>query len=52
MLKNFFKIAWRNVWKNKAYAGVNVLGLSLGIACSILIFALVNYHLGFNPSLR
>jgi putative ABC transport system permease protein len=48
MLNSFFKIAWRNVWKNKAYAGVNILGLSLGIACSILIFALVNYHLSFD----
>jgi putative ABC transport system permease protein len=48
MLKNFFTIAWRNLWKNKAYAGVNILGLSLGIGCSLLIFALVSYHLSFD----
>ena len=48
MLKNFVTIAWRNLWKNKAYAGINILGLSLGIGCSILIFALVSYHLSFD----
>src|ERR1700761_1812298 len=48
MLKNFFTIAWRNLWKNKTYAGINILGLSLGIGCSILIFALVSYHLSFD----
>src|SRR6202012_3062618 len=48
MLKNFFTIAWRNIWKHKTYAGINILGLSLGIGCSILIFALVSYHLSFD----
>src|ERR1700742_4374678 len=48
MLKNFFTVAWRNLWKNKTYAGINILGLSLGIGCSILIFALVSYHLSFD----
>jgi len=48
MLRNFVTIAWRNLWKNKVYAGVNILGLSLGIGCGILIFALVTYHLSFD----
>jgi len=48
MLKNYFKIAWRNLIRNKAYAGINIVGLSLGIACSILIFVLVSYHLSFD----
>jgi putative ABC transport system permease protein len=48
MIKNFFTIAWRNLWKNKTYAGINILGLSLGIGCSILIFTLVSYHLSFD----
>jgi putative ABC transport system permease protein len=48
MLKNFVTIAWRNLWKNKTYAGINILGLSLGIGCSILIFTLVSYHLSFD----
>jgi putative ABC transport system permease protein len=48
MLRNFFLIAWRNVRKNKAYASINVLGLSLGIASSLLIFALVHFQLSFD----
>lgn len=48
MLRNFFLIAWRNVRKNKTYAVINIVGLSLGIACSLLIFALVHYQLSFD----
>lgn len=48
MLKNYFKIAWRNLKRSKAYTLINVLGLGLGIACAILIFSLVKYHLSFD----
>ena len=48
MLKSLFTIAWRNLRKNRAYASINVLGLSLGIACGLLIFTLVGYHLSFD----
>jgi putative ABC transport system permease protein len=48
MLKTYFKIAWRNLQKNKSYASINILGLSLGIACAILIFTVVTYHLSFD----
>jgi len=47
MLKNYFRIAWRNIFRRKAYAITNILGLALGIACAILIFSLVKYHLDF-----
>jgi putative ABC transport system permease protein len=48
MLKNYFKIAWRNLQRNKSYAAINIIGLSLGIASSILIFTLVSFHFSFD----
>jgi putative ABC transport system permease protein len=48
MFKNYFKIAFRNLGRNKAYTLTNVLGLTLGIGCAILIFFLVRYHLSFD----
>ncbi len=44
MLRNYLKIAWRNLVKNRAYALINVTGLALGIGCAMLVFALVRYH--------
>ncbi len=44
MLLNYLKIAWRNLYKNRAYALINVTGLALGIGCALLIFALVRFH--------
>jgi len=37
MIKNYFKIAWRNIFRNKISSIINVDGLSIGIACVILI---------------
>ncbi|MBS1557509.1 MAG: ABC transporter permease [Bacteroidetes bacterium] len=42
MLKNYLKIAFRALWRSKIHSGINVLGLSLGIACCILIALYVN----------
>lgn len=38
MFNNSFKTAWRNVVKNKAFSLINIAGLGLGMACSLLIF--------------
>ena len=38
MFQHYFKISWRNILKNKAYSFINVTGLSLGLACCMLIF--------------
>jgi putative ABC transport system permease protein len=48
MLRNYVKIAWRNLWKNKSYTFINILGLSSGIACAVLIFTLVSYQFSFD----
>ncbi|WP_223834039.1 ABC transporter permease [Spirosoma profusum] len=48
MLRNYLKIAFRNLSRNKSYATINVSGLALGMTCAILIFTLVSYHLSFD----
>lgn len=37
MLKNYIKIAFRNLTKNKIYSSINIFGLSIGVACCLLI---------------
>jgi putative ABC transport system permease protein len=48
MVKHFFKIALRNLERNKAYALINIMCLALGITCAILAFSLIMYHLSFD----
>jgi putative ABC transport system permease protein len=42
MIKNYLKIAFRALWRSKVHSTINVLGLSLGIMCCILIVLFVN----------
>lgn len=42
MLKNYFKIAFRNLFKHKLYSLINIFGLAVGIACCVLIMLYVN----------
>ncbi|MCG2617157.1 ABC transporter permease [Terrimonas sp. NA20] len=37
MIKNYFKVAWRNLTRNKTFSLINVLGLAIGMACTMLI---------------
>ncbi|MDG1276674.1 MAG: ABC transporter permease [Algoriphagus sp.] len=48
MLKNYLKIAWRNVFRNKVRSAIHILGLSIGIAICFLIFNVVTHSYSFD----
>jgi predicted permease len=48
MLKNYFKIAWRNLLKSKVFSSINILGLALGMAVAILIGLWIFDELTYN----
>ncbi|RZJ82033.1 MAG: ABC transporter permease [Flavobacterium sp.] len=55
MFKLNLKIAWRNLWKNKIYTSINVIGLALGLAGFIFILLFVNHEKSYdhwNPELK
>ena len=45
MIKNYLKVAWRNIVRNKFFSTINILGLALGMACSLLILLWVQNEL-------
>jgi putative ABC transport system permease protein len=52
MLKNYITIAWRNLWKQKIFSIINILGLSVSIAFTLLIGAYVWGELQVNHQLK
>jgi len=48
MFKNYLKIACRNIFKHKGYSTINILGLAIGIACTILILQWVQDELSYD----
>jgi putative ABC transport system permease protein len=48
MIKNYFKIAWRTIEKNKLYSIINIIGLSIGLAVCILITLFVKDEYSFD----
>ncbi len=48
MIRNYFLIAWRNLWKNKIFSAINIFGLSTGLACCILMFLFIQHELSFD----
>ncbi len=50
MIRNYIKIAWRNLLQNKLYSSINIIGLAIGIACCVLIFLYVQYELSFDKN--
>jgi len=48
MFKNYFKIAFRNLSRNKVYSIINIAGLALGLACAMLIILYVKDEVSFD----
>ncbi|MEX0719956.1 MAG: ABC transporter permease [Balneolaceae bacterium] len=48
MLKNYLKIAFRNLRKNPGYSSINIIGLGIGLSCFIIIMAYIRYEVNFD----
>ena len=48
MFKNYFKIARRNLMRNKSYAAINIIGLAVGIAVCMVIFIIIQFQTSFD----
>ena len=48
MFKNYLRASFRNLQKNKLYSVVNLLGLSIGLACCLLIFMYVKDEISYD----
>ncbi|KAA2238455.1 FtsX-like permease family protein [Chitinophaga agrisoli] len=48
MFRNYFKLAFRTLWRQKFYTALNIFGLSLGIAVGLVLFQFIRFHLGFD----
>jgi len=48
LIKNYIKIAWRNLLKHKGYSAINILGLAVGIAVCVLIFRHISHEMSYD----
>jgi len=48
MIKNYLKTAFRNLWKNKVYCGINILGLAIGLASFLVLLLYLNHELSYD----
>src|SRR5215217_1787310 len=48
MFKNYFKTAWRNLWRHKAFTFINIMGLSVGMTACFLIFLYVHFETSYD----
>ena len=48
MFKNYFRTSFRNFLRNKTFSAINVLGLSIGISASLIIFLIVQFELSYD----
>lgn len=51
MFGNYFKIAFRNLWKNKLNSFINIFGLVLGLTCSLLILFFIRSELSYEKTI-
>ncbi len=48
MLKSYITIAWRNILRSKVYSAINILGLSLGVACCLLLTLYIHDDMSYD----
>ena len=48
MIKNYLKTAWRNIWRNKSFSFLNILGLTAGTVCCLYILIYVTDQFGYD----
>ncbi|HAP61959.1 MAG TPA: hypothetical protein DCR93_21485, partial [Cytophagales bacterium] len=48
MIRNYLKVAWRNLLKYRFYSGINILGMSVGIASVLLMALFVQHELSYD----
>lgn len=48
MLRNYLKTAFRNLWRNKGFSAINILGLAIGLATCLLILIYVTDELSYD----
>ncbi len=48
MIRNYIKIAWRNIWRNKSFSFLNILGLTAGTVCCLYILLYVKDQYGYD----
>ncbi len=48
MIKNYIKIAFRNLWRHKSFSLINIIGLAVGMTACFLIFMYVNFELSYD----
>ncbi len=50
MIKNYFKIAWRNLWRNKTFTALNLCALTISLSACLIIYFWISYELSYDRS--
>ncbi len=45
MIRSFLRVALRNLYRQKLFAGFNLMGISMGLACCIVVYLLIRHQL-------